>query len=134
MKASEPHPVRWTSEEYYRLSEANYFLERRVELIDGEILVKPAQTEAHCAAIALTHDALREAFGPDFWVRLRGSLDLSPVSVLDPDVAVVAGSVRTHKGNANPTSALLVVEASDEGTLDYDRRRKARVICRCWRC
>jgi Uma2 family endonuclease len=58
---------------------------------------------------------------------VRGSLDLSPLSVLDPDIAVVAGSVRSHKGNANPTSALLVVEASDESTLHYDGRRKARI-------
>lgn len=122
-----PHPIKWTQEEYYRLYEGNYFLERRVELYNGEILVMPRQTEAHVAGVSLTQDALREAFGPDFWVRARGSLNLSPYTVLDPDIAVVAGSVRSHKGNATPSTALLVVEVSDESTMEYDERRKARV-------
>lgn len=127
MLPPEPHPIKWTREEYYRLSEQNYFLERRVELLDGWIYVKPAQTESHCAGVSLTQDALREAFGPDFWVRVRGSLDLSPFCVLDPDIAVVAGAVRTHKGNANPASAVLVVEVSDETTESYDLLNKAPV-------
>ena len=127
MLPPQPHPIRWTCEEYYRLSEANYFLERRVELLNGWIYVKPAQTEAHYAGVSLTQDALREAFGPDFWVRCRGSLDLSAFSVLDPDIAVVAGSVRSHKGNASPTSALLVVEVSDETTESYDLLNKTPV-------
>ena len=127
MQTAGPHPIKWTSEEYYRLSDENFFLERRVELLNGEILVMPRQTETHVIALSLTSDALRAAFGPDFWVRYRGPLDLSALTVLDPDIAVVAGSVRSHTGNANPTTALLVVEVSDESTMDYDKRRKARV-------
>jgi Uma2 family endonuclease len=52
------------------------------------------------------------------------SLDLTPYSVPDPDLAVVAGSVRDNASVDNPTTALLIVEVSLT-TLRYDRGRKA---------
>ena len=94
MSRSEPHPVRWTRDEYFRMSEAGYFNDRRVELIGGEIVEMAAQYDLHGAAITLTQDALRVAFGPGHWVRTQMTLDLSPHGVPDPDLAVVPGSPR----------------------------------------
>jgi Uma2 family endonuclease len=51
------------------------------------------------------------------------SLDLSPHSVPDPDLAVIVGTARTIPPTHNPTTALLIVEVSDT-TLRYDRRVK----------
>ena len=51
------------------------------------------------------------------------SIDLSPHSVPDPDIAVIVGGMRSHRGTNNPTSALLLVEVSVT-TLRYDRRVK----------
>jgi Uma2 family endonuclease len=124
MDLTEPTPLRWTRDDYYRLCEAEWFQGRRVQLIDGEIIEMPAQKNWHALGVTLTQDALRAAFGPDFWVRVQMSLDLSPHSVPDPDLAVVPGSPRSHQTASNPTSALLVVEVS-ETTLAYDRGRKA---------
>jgi Uma2 family endonuclease len=124
MDVSEPCPLRWTSEEYYRLCEADWFQERRVELIDGEIIERPSQTNWHAMGVSLTRDALRAAFGPNHWVRALMSLDLSSRSVPDPDLAVVAGAIRAHAGPNNPTTALLIVEVSDT-SLGYDRNAKA---------
>jgi Uma2 family endonuclease len=122
----EPRPYRWTKDEYYRMVDSGLFLERRVELIDGEVVEMPAQFNTHAAALTLTHDALRQAFGPKYWVRVQMTLDLSPYSVPDPDVAVISGSPRGVTGRANPKSALLVVEVS-ESTLGFDRNRKAAI-------
>src|SRR5262249_25072776 len=58
----------------------------------------------------------------------QGSLDLSPWSVPDPDVAVVQGSPRNASPD-NPTTALLLVEVS-ETTLAYDRSTKASLYAR----
>jgi Uma2 family endonuclease len=69
----------------------------------------------------LTQVALDGLFGPSYWVRVQLSLDLSPHSVPDPDLAVVTGAPRTH--TANPTAALLVVEGADT-MLAHDRRIK----------
>lgn len=123
---AEPRTIRWTKDEFYRLVEQGYFQDRRVELIDGEIVVMPAQKNFHAVAIELTAQALRQAFGPTHWVRVQNSLDLSPFSVLDPDLAVVPGQPRDYPTADNPSSALLVVEVSDT-TLAYDRGKKASI-------
>lgn len=122
MSRAEPQSVRWTRDEYFRLCEAGYFNGRRVELIGGEIVEMAAQFDLHLAGIDLTADALRAAFGPGFWVRRQGTLDLSPHGVPDPDVAVIVGGPG-GAGRTVPTTALLVVEVSDS-TLTFDRRRK----------
>jgi Uma2 family endonuclease len=126
MESTEPRPLRWTREDYYRLCEAEWFQGRRVQLIDGEIIEMPAQKNWHAMAITLTEDALRAAFGPGHWVRIQMSLDLSPHSVPDPDLAVVPGRPRSYMTASNPTTALLVVEVS-ETTLAYDRRPKGNL-------
>jgi Uma2 family endonuclease len=126
MEGSEPRPLRWTRDEYYRLCEQDWFQGKRVQLIDGEIIEMPAQKNWHALAITLTADALRLAFGPGHWVRVQMTLDLSPLSVPDPDLAVVAGAPRSHMTASNPTTALLVVEIA-ESTLSFDRNHKARL-------
>lgn len=129
MQQVEPSPVRWTREQYYQMSEMGFFLEHRVQLIEGEIIEMPAQKNLHAMAITLTEDALRAAFGLNHWVRVQMTLDLSPTSAPDPDLAVVPGTVRSHAGSANPTTASLIVEVS-ETTLAYDRRHKASLYAR----
>jgi Uma2 family endonuclease len=57
------------------------------------------------------------------------SLDLSPFSVPDPDIAVIKGSVLSHLARENPKSALLIAEIS-ETTLLYDRTRKGSLYAR----
>src|SRR5262245_12061463 len=119
-----PRRRRWTRKEFYRLLDLGFFYDQRVELIGGEIIVMPSQKNFHALGIGLTEDALVAAFGSGFWVRVQASLDLSPSSVPDPDLAVVPGSKRSRKGDKdNPTTALLIVEVSDT-TLRLDRRRK----------
>jgi Uma2 family endonuclease len=123
MSRSEPRPLRWTRDEYIRLSEEGWFNGRRVELIGGEILEMGAPLDLHAASVDLSRDALRVAFGAGFWVRSQTTLDLSPHGMPDPDLFVARGSPR-GAGRTFPTSALLVVEVSDT-SLAYDRNAKA---------
>jgi Uma2 family endonuclease len=123
MSRSEPRPLRWTRDEYIRLSEEGWFNGRRVELIGGEIVEADAQNNLYAAANALTHDALRLAFGAGHWVRARGALDLSPHGMPDPDLSVVRGGPR-GAGRTFQTSALLVVEVADS-SLAFDQNVKA---------
>ena len=115
-----PKRRRWTSKELYRMLDLGFFQNQRVELIEGEIIEMASQKNLHALGITLGEDALRAAFGPKYWVRVQASLDLTPYSVPDPDLAVIAGPPRQHATVANPTSALLIVEVS-ETTLRYDR-------------
>jgi Uma2 family endonuclease len=116
---------RWTREEYFLMISFGWFQGKRVELIDGEVMEMPAQFDIHLASVTLTADALRAVFGSGYWVRVQGSLDLSPHGIPDPDLAVTLGSPR-GAARLIATSALLVVEVS-ESTLPYDRGHKAHL-------
>lgn len=119
----EPAPRRFSAEEYYQLVDLGMFQNQRVELIDGEVLQIAAQKNLHAAGITLAAKALEAAFGDGYWIRVQASLDLSPYSVPDPDLAVIKGSPK-NPPKSNPTSALLILEVS-ETTLHYDRGDKS---------
>ena len=109
------------------MADAGLFHDRRVELIEGEVVDMPPQKNAHYTAILLVQRALEKAFGVNHVVRVQGPLDLGERSQPEPDVAVVAGTPRDYRDH--PTSALLVVEISDT-TLEFDRERKARLYAK----
>ena len=121
-----PHALterRWTRDEYYQMLDLGWFQDRRVELIGGEVLEMPAQKNLHAMGIGLTEKALELAFRPNHWVRVQMSLDLSPLSIPDPDLAVVPGIFVLRIRTPIPRPALLVVEVS-ETTLAFDRNAK----------
>jgi Uma2 family endonuclease len=120
---ADPRPYRWTREEFLQMIELGWFQDKRVEMIGGEVIEMAAQLDLHLASITLTGDALRAAFGPGHWVRVQGSLDLSPHGIPSPDLAVRPGSPQAA-ARTIAKSALLVVEVSDT-TLAYDRNYKS---------
>jgi Uma2 family endonuclease len=122
-----PQPARFTRAQYYQMGDLGFFQGRRVELIEGEIVEVAPQKNPHFLSINLVAEALRKAFGDGYWVRVQGPLHLQNDSEPEPDVAVVAGPMKSYEDH--PTSALLVVEVSDT-TLRYDRGRKASLYAR----
>jgi Uma2 family endonuclease len=127
MPVTEPRTFHWTREEYHRLADQGFFQDRRVELIEGEIIEMPVPKPPHVMALILTEDALRAAFGRGFHVRTQAPLNLGEASEPEPDLAVVPGGPRDYP--EHPTTALLVVEIS-ETTLPIDRGRKASLYAR----
>jgi Uma2 family endonuclease len=115
---------RFTKEQYYRLAENGEFGDARVELINGEVVPMPAQSNWHAWGVDMMHAQLSLALGSEYWIRNQHSLDLSPLSVPDPDIAVIPGRMDSFPPRTNPTSAILIVEVS-ETTLGDDRVRKA---------
>src|SRR5918993_4410484 len=116
----EPQVRRWTKSEYDSLAEQGWFQHQRVQLIHGEIIEMPPHGHAHFQMLNRVGELLRSAFGPGYWVRLQGPLNLPMDSVPEPDVAVVKGTFEEYR--AHPTTALLAVEISDT-TLRLDRRK-----------
>jgi Uma2 family endonuclease len=121
MQLTEPRNFRWTRDEFYRLADLGCFDQRRVELIEGEIIEMPVPKPPHVMSIILSEHVLRTVFGTGFVVRTQSPINVSIMSDAQPDLAVVPGSPRDYI--EHPTSALLVVEVS-ETTLAYDRGRK----------
>ncbi len=116
-----------TAAEFWRLAESGFFENERVELIGGEIVTVSPQGGRHSFFTEYAKAALEDVFGPAFWVRVQFTLNLAPHSVVDPDIAVVAGSMDEHYARDPdwvPNTALLVVESSHT-TLSQDRNRKA---------
>ena len=111
-------------QQYYAMGEQGLLGDRRVELIDGEMIDQPMQGTPHAISLELVRATLSLLFGPQFWVRMQLPLDFAPFSCPEPDVAVVLGTPRSYVGQPHPSTALLAVEVS-ETTLNMDRHRKA---------
>lgn len=115
----------WTRKEYHRAAEVGLFRpDERLELLDGEILVKVTVHPPHACSLRLTEDQLRASFTANTEVRTRLPIVLSNRSEPQPDVAVVRGRV-TDYSTEHPTAAdaLLVIEIADS-SLRLDRGRK----------
>lgn len=124
-----PH-YRWNRAEYERAVEAGVFgPDARLELIEGAILAVGPRGSRHFTGIELVVDALRRTFGAGHRVRVQGPLAAGDDSEPEPDVAVVAGGARDFR-DGHPTTALLVVEVSDD-SLRHDRTVKQRLYARC---
>src|SRR5262245_15851941 len=127
MRLTEPRTYRWSREEFHQMSDLGWFDEKRVELIDGEIIEMPVAKPPHVTALSLAEEALLAAFGTGFWIRTQAPLNLGPESEPEPDLSVVPGGPRDYP--EHPTTTLLLVEVS-ETTLYLDRNRKGPLYAR----
>lgn len=118
---------RWTLEQFERMQEEGWFGERRVELLDGEIWQTMSAGDKHWQSTNLVTEALRDVFPRGTWtISTQGVLKLGQ-DVPEPDVAVIAGDLRTM--TRIPTTAALIVEVSD-ATLRRDKGLKASIYAR----
>ncbi len=123
-------PRRWTREEYYRLGEAGFFDDERVELLNGEIWTLPPQKTPHFSAVEATAEALLAAFSTGFTARRHGPITLTDGTEPEPDVVIVPGTWRDYvEQHPTPSQVRLLVEVSD-ATLRKDRTTKAEDYAR----
>ena len=115
---------RWTVKRYFRASQMGVFGERRVELLNGEIISMPAQEVPHRLSVSRITRLLVAAFDPaQYWVVVQGTVKLTRLSAPDPDFHVLNVPEQT------PTSRLplpfLLIEVSDT-TYRKDKGPKLR--------
>lgn len=125
----EPHLHLWTREEYYRIADAGLFWDKRVELIEGQVVEMSPMKSSHATGIGLVVEVLRQGVKTDVHVREQKPLVLSDFSELEPDVAVVSGTLRDY-AQAHPTTALLVIEVVPESTLHFNCQMKGSLYAR----
>ena len=126
--SARPQQFRWNREVFYRMDQLGFFGEKRVELIEGEIIEMAPMGSPHITCVMILGRLLQEIFGDDFCIRTQGTLDLGSDSQPQPDVAVVSGSFGDYY-DAHPTSAVLVGEVS-ESSLAIDRNQKSQIYAR----
>jgi Uma2 family endonuclease len=116
-----PRSLLWTVDQFHYLGDLGMFEGRRAMLIDGVIVEQGPMNPPHRLALELTADAIRAAFGSGWRACVQMPLVLGQTTDPEPDIAVVAGSVRG--ATAHPTTAALVVEVSDT-SVRYDTTTK----------
>ena len=121
-----PAAYRFTRDEYYRMAEAGLFQDKRVELLDGEIITMSPQLTPHAFSVHQLIYALIPKLGSSAFVRVQAPIVLNDWSEPEPDIAVCQPSPDNYK-QAHPRSdqVLLVIEVADS-SLTYDRTRKAQ--------
>jgi Uma2 family endonuclease len=83
--------VRFTVDEYFKMSEAGVFDGKRVELIEGRIYRMHAQAHPHRWAVSKASRTFINLFPPKtHWVITQGTLPLGRYGAPDPDVHVFA--------------------------------------------
>jgi Uma2 family endonuclease len=119
-----PRDLKWTVEMFHFLGDLGMFEGRRAWLVDGVIVEEGPMNPPHAIAATKTEDAIRDAVGKAFHVRVAKPLVLGLSTDPEPDVAVVSGKAGDY--TAHPTTAALVVEVSDS-SLKYDTTTKLGV-------
>jgi Uma2 family endonuclease len=117
-----PRNLLWTVDQFHYLGDLGVFEGRRAMLIDGVILEQGPMNPPHAIAATKTEDAIREAFGKGWHVRVAKPLVLGRTTDPEPDVAALTG--RPGDYATHPTTAALIVEVSDT-SLRYDTTDKA---------
>jgi Uma2 family endonuclease len=127
-QVAEPHTMLWTRDLYTAATESGIFGDRRLELIEGEIIEMSPMSSKHGMVIYLVQKVLERVFSDGYLVVAQTPLDLGEDSEPQPDIAVYTGSVFDYL-DSKPTHALLVVEVADS-SLRYDRGQKASLYAK----
>lgn len=107
-----PKKIRFTVDEYFKMSAAGVFDGKRVELIEGRIVPMHAQAHPHRWALSKTAWAFRRRFDADkFWVVIQGTLPLGLYGAPDPDIHVF--DVPEGTAEEQLPKPFIVVEISD---------------------
>jgi Uma2 family endonuclease len=124
----EPQVHLWTRDEYSKIADAGLFDGKRVELIEGRIFEMPPMKSAHATSLTLSKQGLEKILGGNYFVRIQMPLSTGEISQPEPDIAVIAGTVRDYT-DEHPRTAVLIVEIADS-SLIHDRSEKVIVYAK----
>lgn len=124
----EPHVHLWTRAEYNQMAAFSFFRDKRVELIEGQVVVMSPMGSLHATAVALAAKTVEHIFGAGYFARWQMPFAIGDLSEPEPDVAVIAGNIRDYR-TEHPTTAALIIEVADT-SLAYDRETKGSLYAR----
>jgi Uma2 family endonuclease len=106
--------VRFTVRQYFRMSDAGVFDDRRVELVDGRILQMPAQANPHRASVSKCTILYSRHFSDTskFWLAVQSTYVMERYDAPEPDLYILKCPIGTpdHK----QPKAFLVIEVSNK--------------------
>lgn len=81
--------AKWSIADYHRMISAGILDDRRVELIDGDIIEMSPEGPKHCYLTEQFVTYLRQILKGQVWVREAHPITLSSSSEPEPDIAIV---------------------------------------------
>ena len=124
-----PKTRRWTRAEYDHLVDLAVFQPgERIELLDGQLVVREPQGSRHAAAVRLVVQTLHRALGAAWQIDSQFPFALDDDSEPEPDVAVVPLDPN-HYRDGHPSRAVLIVEVADS-SYRIDHGAKASLYAR----
>ncbi len=116
---------RFNVDEYHRMAEAGILCEdERLELIDGEVIVRMTIGPGHNACVTSATRAFVRAAGDDALVLPQGSVRLSRFDEPEPDLVLLRPRADFYSSrHARPDDILLVVEIA-ASSIEYDLELK----------
>jgi len=120
---------RWTRLEYERLIALGVFRpDERLELLDGQLVVREPQGSRHAGTIRRVIAVLRRALGDAWQIDSQLPIALDDMSEPEPDISVVPYDPTGYL-DAHPSRAVLIVEIA-ESSYRIDREHKAALYAR----
>ena len=121
---------RFTVDEYHKLADAGILEEDdRVELLDGEIILKSPVGFRHAKAVRRLNRVFSRASRDRYDVSIQDPFIISDDSEPQPDVLLLDFEVDEYEGLPEARHTYLVIEVADS-TLRYDRGRKLKAYAR----
>ena len=118
----------WSVEDYHRMIKAGILGDRRVELLEGEIVEMSPEGPTHAFYGEEIADYLRSCLGEKALVREARPITLSD-SEPEPDIAVVKPPrIRYRDRHPGPDDILLLIEISQSTQAYRKTMLKAHVI------
>lgn len=116
------HTGEWTLEAFFALPVDQG---RRVELVDGALLVSPAPTNDHQDVVLAVADALRVSMPAEWKVLIGPNVIVGPERALIPDLVVVARDAVSGRKACDAADLLLTVEVVSPSSrlMDYATKR-----------
>lgn len=111
--------------EWHKMGKYNIFpLEKRMELIKGEIIDMAPIGPSHAASVKNLIELFANQKGKAAFINVQNPIQLSDFSEPEPDFVLLRPSPTLYK-NGHPTAAdiLLLIEVSDT-TVKHDREKK----------
>ncbi len=119
--------AKWTIDEYHQMVESGILIDRRVELIQGEIVEMPSEGIPHAAMSDEAAEYLRAVLGSRARVRTTHPITLPNHSEPEPDIAIVAPSPEIYRQHhPYPENIFWLIEYADASlTKDLGSKKAA---------
>jgi Uma2 family endonuclease len=121
--------LKWSIADYHKLIETGILCDRRIELINGELVEMSPEGVIHAAYCGSIADYLRHIFNSQAWIREAHPIILNN-SEPEPDIAIVKlPKSRYFQNHPTPQDIFWLIEISDT-TLAYYLSQKKEIYAR----